>query len=173
MGSKCCNTDGRIVWTTRRIIMKNKPHLVTFYEKTLVGLWTFQPTFIYEGGSKRSIIQKGISGHFLRFFYISKWQFCPCKKTRFFLFFLPKLLLESRLDLIATWPKTISARHFIFLVQRLHRSNGFSSMHCSGHVYLQQWKLRKKYDDSSCFPSVKLYLKTKNILDGTVSITRP
>ena len=28
--SKCCNTDGRSVWTAGKIMLKNKPHLVKF-----------------------------------------------------------------------------------------------------------------------------------------------
>ena len=45
---KHCNTDGRSMWifwgggTT----LKNKPHLVTFYESTLVRLQIFHPTLI-------------------------------------------------------------------------------------------------------------------------------
>ena len=32
MGSKHCNIDGRSVWTTRRTMFKNKPHLVIFHK---------------------------------------------------------------------------------------------------------------------------------------------
>ena len=38
MGSKHCNTDGRNVWTARDTMLKNKPHLVTFYKSILVSL---------------------------------------------------------------------------------------------------------------------------------------
>ena len=37
-----CNTYRRNVWCARRTMLKIKPHLVTFYENILVGLWTFQ-----------------------------------------------------------------------------------------------------------------------------------
>ena len=46
MGSKHCNCDGRILWTARGMLLKNKPHLFTFNEMILVSLWTFQLTLI-------------------------------------------------------------------------------------------------------------------------------
>ena len=44
--SKCCNTDGRSMWTAGETMLKNKPHLVKFYHCIIVSLWTFQPTLI-------------------------------------------------------------------------------------------------------------------------------
>ena len=41
MGSKHCNINERSVWITRKTVLKNKPHLVTFHENDLVSLWTF------------------------------------------------------------------------------------------------------------------------------------
>ena len=46
MGSKHHNIDGSSVWSIMWTTLKNKPHLVTFYESILVSLWTFQLTFI-------------------------------------------------------------------------------------------------------------------------------
>ena len=42
MGSKHCNTDRRSVLTTN----KDKPYLITFHEKILVGLWTLLPILL-------------------------------------------------------------------------------------------------------------------------------
>ena len=42
--SKCCNTDGRSVWTAGETMLKNKPHLVKSDHCIIVSLWTFQPT---------------------------------------------------------------------------------------------------------------------------------
>ena len=42
IGSKSCNTNGRSTWNKRGIILKNKPHLVTFHKNILVSLWTFR-----------------------------------------------------------------------------------------------------------------------------------
>ena len=48
MRSKHCNTNGRFVWTARGLTMlKKKFHLVTFHERILVSLWTFQLTLIF------------------------------------------------------------------------------------------------------------------------------
>ena len=44
--SKHCNIDGRAVWSARKTILKNKPHLVTFDESILVRLWTFQAILV-------------------------------------------------------------------------------------------------------------------------------
>ena len=40
MDSKHCNTDGRNtrIWSTRRVMLKNKLHLVTIFESILVSL---------------------------------------------------------------------------------------------------------------------------------------
>ena len=43
---KCCNIDGRSVWTAGKTRCKHKPHLVKFDHCIIVSLWTFQPTFI-------------------------------------------------------------------------------------------------------------------------------
>ena len=41
------NTDGRNVWTTKGIMLKNKSNLVTFHETILVSQRTFLLTLIY------------------------------------------------------------------------------------------------------------------------------
>ena len=41
MRSKHCITDGTSVWTARRTILKNKPHLVTFHESMLVSIYIY------------------------------------------------------------------------------------------------------------------------------------
>ena len=46
MGSKHCKTDGRSMWTARRSMLKNKPHLVMFHESILVSWWTFLTTLV-------------------------------------------------------------------------------------------------------------------------------
>ena len=45
--SKHCNPDGRSVWTTGEIMMKNKPLMVKFDHCIIVSLWTFQPTLVF------------------------------------------------------------------------------------------------------------------------------
>ena len=47
IGSKHYNTNGRRVWTTRGIMLKNKLYFVRFNESILVGVWTFRPTLVY------------------------------------------------------------------------------------------------------------------------------
>ena len=47
MGSKHCHTNERSVWTSRRTMLENKPHLVTFQESISVSLLIFQPTLVY------------------------------------------------------------------------------------------------------------------------------
>ena len=37
----------RSQWTTKRTMLKNRPHFVIFYENILVSLWTFLPTLAY------------------------------------------------------------------------------------------------------------------------------
>ena len=44
MGSKQFNNDGRSVRTTRRTMLKDKLHLITFHESISVSQWTFQLT---------------------------------------------------------------------------------------------------------------------------------
>ena len=46
MGSKHCITNGKSVQTVKGIMLKNKPHLVTFHESILVSFWTFQLTLV-------------------------------------------------------------------------------------------------------------------------------
>ena len=47
MEFKHWNTDGNCLWTAKEIMLKNKPHLVTFHESTLVSFWTFLLNFIF------------------------------------------------------------------------------------------------------------------------------
>ena len=45
--SKCCNTNGRNVWTAEETMLKNRPHLVIFDYCIIVSLWTFQLTLVF------------------------------------------------------------------------------------------------------------------------------
>ena len=47
MRLKHCNTDGIRALTTRGVMLKNKPNLITFNQNILVSLLTFQPTLVY------------------------------------------------------------------------------------------------------------------------------
>ena len=47
MEFKHFNIDGKIVWTTRGTMWKNKSRSVTFHESILVGLWIFSWPFFF------------------------------------------------------------------------------------------------------------------------------
>ena len=53
MGPKHCNTAEKNLWIPRGIILKNKPHLVTFHESILANLVSFSANIYH---SRKTII---------------------------------------------------------------------------------------------------------------------
>ena len=49
------------VWIARWTMLKNTPHLITFYESILVSLWAFQPTLIYKPSASVWVWHEGIN----------------------------------------------------------------------------------------------------------------